>query len=67
MLIQYYKGNMKDSKLIKVPITVGVKLYVKKCLKRQEEEEDMSRLPYMSVFGSLKYVMDYTRKKIAHA
>eukprot|EP00253_Pinus_taeda_P031848 PITA_31848 len=40
--------NMKDSKPVKVPIPVGVKLSVEQCPKTQEEEEDMSRVPYAS-------------------
>jgi len=35
---------MQDRKLVKVPIHVGVKLFVKQCPKTQEEEEDMSRV-----------------------
>ena len=33
--------NMNASKLIKVPIPVGVKLSVEQCPKAREEEEDM--------------------------
>eukprot|EP00253_Pinus_taeda_P022884 PITA_22884 len=40
--------NMQDSKLVKVPIPVGVKLFAEQCPKTQEEEEDMSRVPYAS-------------------
>ena len=31
---------MQDSKLMKVPIPVGAKLFAKQCPKTQEEEED---------------------------
>eukprot|EP00253_Pinus_taeda_P008624 PITA_08624 len=41
--------NMQDSKPLKVPILVGVRLSTKQCPKTQEEEEDMSRVPYASV------------------
>jgi len=58
---------MQDSKPVKVPIHVGVKLSVEQCPKTQEEEEDMSRIPYATVVGSLMYVMVYTRPDIAHA
>eukprot|EP00253_Pinus_taeda_P035585 PITA_35585 len=44
-----YRFNMQDSKSVKVPIPVGVKLSVEQCPKTQEEEEDMSRVPYASV------------------
>eukprot|EP00253_Pinus_taeda_P022579 PITA_22579 len=59
--------NMQDSKPVKVPIPVGVRLSAKKCPKTQEEEEDMSRLPYSSAVGSLMYAMVCTRPDIAHA
>eukprot|EP00253_Pinus_taeda_P022083 PITA_22083 len=57
----------KDSKSVKVPIPVGVKLSVEQCPKTQEEEEDMFRVPYASAVGSLMYVMVCTRLDIAHA
>eukprot|EP00253_Pinus_taeda_P022065 PITA_22065 len=37
------------------------------CPKTQEEEEDMSCVPYASVVGSLMYAMVYIRPDIAHA
>ena len=52
---------------MKVPIPVGVKLSVEQCPKTQEEEEDMSRVPYASAVGSLMYAMVYTRPNITHA
>ena len=52
---------MQDSKLVNVPIPVGVKLSVEQCPKTQEEEEDMSRVPYASAVGSLMYAMVCTR------
>jgi hypothetical protein len=36
------------------------------CPKTQEEEEDMSRVPYASAIGSLMYAMVCTRPDIAH-
>eukprot|EP00253_Pinus_taeda_P008385 PITA_08385 len=48
--------NMQDSKPVKVPIPVGVRLSAEQCPKTQEEEEDMSRVPYASAFGSLMYL-----------
>eukprot|EP00253_Pinus_taeda_P020158 PITA_20158 len=48
--------NMQDSKLVKVPIPVGVRLSAEQCPKTQEEEEDMSRVPYASAVGSLMYL-----------
>jgi len=59
--------NMQDSKLVKVPILIGVRLSTEQCPKTQEEEEDMSHVPYVSAVGSLMYAMVYTRRDIAHA
>eukprot|EP00253_Pinus_taeda_P035114 PITA_35114 len=61
------KFNMQDSKPVKVPIPVGVRLSVEQCPKTQEEEEDMSRVPYASAISSLMYAMVCTRLEIAHA
>ena len=58
---------MQDSKPVKVPIPVGVRLSAGQCPKTQEEEEDMSRVPYASVVSSLIYAMVCTRPVIAHA
>ena len=65
MVLQRF--NMQESKLVKVPILVGVNLSVEKFPKTHEEEEDMSRVPYASAVGSLMYEMVCTRPKIAHA
>ena len=60
--------NMHESKPVKVPIPVGVNLSVEQCPKTQEEEEeDMSRVPYASAVGSLMYAMICTRPDISHA
>jgi hypothetical protein len=37
---------MHGSKPVKVPIPIGVKLSANQCPKTQEEEEDMSHVPY---------------------
>ena len=58
---------MQDSKPVSVHIPVGAKLSVEQCPKTQEEEEDMSRVPYASVVSSLMYAMVCTRPDIAHA
>ena len=58
---------MQDSKPVKVPIPAGVRLSAEQCPKTQEEEEDMSHVPYASVVGSLMYAMVCTRPDIAHA
>jgi phosphoribosyl-AMP cyclohydrolase len=59
--------NMQECKPVKVPIVVGVKLFVDQCPKTHEEEEDMSHVPYVSVVGSLMYAMVCTRPDITHA
>eukprot|EP00253_Pinus_taeda_P003960 PITA_03960 len=59
--------NMQDSKPVRVPIPIGVRLSVEQCPKTQEEEEGMSHVPYASVVGSLMYAMVCTRPHIAHA
>eukprot|EP00253_Pinus_taeda_P024461 PITA_24461 len=41
---------------MKVTIPIGVKLFVEQCPKAQEEEEDMSRVPYASAVSSLMYL-----------
>eukprot|EP00253_Pinus_taeda_P031714 PITA_31714 len=62
------KGEKElDSKLVKVPIPIVLKLSTEQCPKTQEEEEDMSRVPYASAVGSLMYAMVYNRPDIAHA
>ena len=58
--------NMQDSKPVNVLIVVGTKLSVEQCPKTQEEEEDMSHVPYASAVGSLMYAMVCTRPDIAH-
>jgi hypothetical protein len=58
---------MQECKSVKVLIPVGVKLSADQCPKTDEEEEDMSHVPYASAVGSLMYAMVYTRPYIAHA
>eukprot|EP00253_Pinus_taeda_P034273 PITA_34273 len=61
------KGKKElDSKPVKVPIPVGVSLSAEQCPKTQEEEEDMSCVPYASAVDSLMYAMVCTRPDIAH-
>jgi len=58
--------NMKQSKLVKAPIHVSVKLSIEQCPKTPEEEEDMSHFPYTSAIGNLMYEMVCTRQYVAH-
>ena len=48
-------------------IPVGTNFSAEQCSKTQEEDEDMSRVPYASAMGSLMYAMVCTRPDIAHA
>ena len=48
-----HRFNMQECIQVKVPIPVGVRLYVEQSPKTQEEEEDMSHIPYASAIGSL--------------
>jgi hypothetical protein len=59
--------NMQDCKHVKVSIPVGESLIVEQCPRTREEIEDMERVPYASVVGSLMYVMVSTRPEISHA
>eukprot|EP00253_Pinus_taeda_P002177 PITA_02177 len=62
------KGKKElDSKPVKIPIPVGVRLYVEQCPKTQEEEEDMSYVPYASAVSILMYANVCTRPNITHA
>jgi hypothetical protein len=58
--------NTQESKPVKVPITVGVKLSTDQCPETQEEEDDMSHVPYASAVGSFMYAIICTRLRIAH-
>jgi hypothetical protein len=58
--------NMHGSKAVRVPIPIGVKLFVDQCPNTHEEEEDMSHVPYASAIGSLMYEMVCTRPDISH-
>jgi hypothetical protein len=57
---------MHGSKPVKVIIPIGVKLSAYECPKTQEEEENMSHVPYASAVCSLMYAMVCTRPNIAH-
>ena len=55
---------MQECKPIKVPIPIGVRLSTEQCPKTQEEEEDMSHVPYASAAGSLMHAMVCTRQTL---
>src|ERR1700738_3846462 len=58
---------MQDSKPVKFPIPVGVRLSIEQCCKTQEEEKDTSCVPYASAVSSLMYAMVCIRPEITHA
>jgi hypothetical protein len=48
---------MQESKLVKVPIHVGVNSCTNQCPNKQKEEEDISHVQHASVIGSLIYAI----------
>ena len=59
--------NMHECKLVKVPIPVGIKLYVEQCSKTHEETEQMTHVPYAIFVGSSMHAMVCTLPDIFHA
>jgi len=59
--------NMIDARLFTTLLAGHFKLSSKQCLQSQKEEEEMSRVPYASVVGSLMYDMVCTRPDLAYA
>ena len=56
--------NMKDSELVGTFLTSHIKLSVDLC--PYDDKEEMSKIPYALVVGSLMYAMVCTRPDIAH-
>ncbi|KAL3633618.1 hypothetical protein CASFOL_022380 [Castilleja foliolosa] len=61
------KFHMDECKPVGTPMPTGTKLSVEQCPKTDEEAEEMARVPYANVVGSLMYAMICTRPDIAHA
>eukprot|EP00253_Pinus_taeda_P011075 PITA_11075 len=59
--------DLEEEIYMKQPERFAVKGKKELCPKTQEEEEDMSRVPYASAVDSLIYAMVCTRPNIAHA
>lgn len=57
--------SMDGAKPISTPLGVHFKISTKQS-RNSEELEEMMRVPYVSVVGSLMYVMVCTRPNIAH-
>ena len=59
--------NMQDSRPLSVPVTMGTKLSISECPTSPSEMEEMIRVWYQTVVGSLMYAMVCTRPNIAQA
>jgi len=59
--------SMENAKVVSTPLPGHLKLTKEMCPKTQEEEDNMSKVPYALVVGSLIYAMVFTRLDIAHA
>ena len=57
---------MENAKVVSTPLPGHLKLTKEICPKTQEKEDKMSKVPYVSVVGSLLYAMVCTRPNIAH-
>jgi len=62
MLERFYMAEVR-------PVTTLLACHFKfsQCSNSQEEENEMSRVPYAKAVGSMMYVMVYTRPILAHA
>jgi phosphoribosylformylglycinamidine (FGAM) synthase PurS component len=61
------KFGMKDCKFVATPLEVGVKLSKEDEPKTEEEREEMKKIPYREVIGSLNYLSTCTRPDISSA
>ena len=64
MLERYH---MQDSKLMDTLVNKSLSLSRDMCPKTPEEKEKISKVPYVSVVGSLMYAMMCTRLDICYA
>ena len=59
--------NMENSKKGNVPIHHSVKLSKSQCPGSDQEQDQMSRVPYASAIGSIMYAMICTRPDVSYA
>ena len=59
--------NMKNARLVGTPLAAHFKLSTELCPSDDKEKEEMSKIPYASVVGSLMYAMVCTRPNIAYS
>ena len=58
---------MKNAKPVSTPLASHMKLSKKMCPTTTEERENMTKIPYSSVVGSLMYAMVCTKPDIIYA
>jgi len=58
---------MKDAKPVGTPLASHFKMSTKLCPSDDKEKEEMSKIPYASVVGSLMYAMVCTRLDITYS
>ena len=58
---------MENAKVVSTPLPSHLKLFKEMCPKTKEEEDKMSKFPFVSIVGILMYAMVCTRLDIAHA
>ena len=61
------KFNMGSSKPVSTPLAGHFKLSSKQCPTSEKDKEEMKKVSYASVVGSLMYVMVCTRPDITYA
>ena len=63
----FNRFNMNEAKPVSTPLDSHFKLSEEQSAKTEEERDYMSKVPYASAIGNLKYAMVCTRPDIAHA